>query len=80
MQALSRLLPRSPRRSRDRQDLEFRVVPVFNGVMRSLLAVERQVLRLGSLPFGSSIIAVAARSAGESPSRRDPGPDAGGGR
>jgi SAM-dependent methyltransferase len=59
------LVPRSHRRSRDRQQLEFRVVPVVNGLGRALLAAERQVLRLGSLPFGSSIIAVAARPGDE---------------
>ena len=63
MQALSRLLPWTHRRRRDRQDLEGRVVPGFNGLMRSLLALERGVLRRSSLPIGSSIIAVAARSA-----------------
>ena len=80
MRALSRLLPRSHRRSRDRQELEFRVVPVLNGLGRVLLAAERQVLRLTSLPFGSSIIAVAARSADEPASPRSPGPGGGGGR
>jgi len=59
------LLPRSHRRSRDRQQLEFRVVPVVNGLGRALLAAERQMLRLASLPFGSSIIAVAARPGDE---------------
>jgi len=61
MRAVSRFLPRSRRHRRDRQQLEFRVVPVINGLGRALLAAERQVLRLGSLPFGSSIIAVATR-------------------
>jgi SAM-dependent methyltransferase len=66
MRVLTRLLPPSQRRSRERQDLEFRVVPVVNDVLRSLLALERRLLRVGSLPFGSSIIAVAARGGGSS--------------
>jgi SAM-dependent methyltransferase len=66
MRALTRLLPASLRRNRARHDLEFRVVPVFNGVMRAVLAVERRLLRAATLPFGSSIIAVAARPGGAS--------------
>jgi 2-polyprenyl-3-methyl-5-hydroxy-6-metoxy-1,4-benzoquinol methylase len=61
MRALTLILPPSRRRTRERQDLEFRVVPVVNEVLRSLLALERRLLRVGSLPFGTSIIAVAAR-------------------
>jgi SAM-dependent methyltransferase len=59
--AFTGLLPRSWRRRRERQILEFRVVPVLNGLLKSLLAVERLVLRVGGLPFGSSLIAVATR-------------------
>ena len=80
MRAVSRLLPRSHRRSRDRQELEFRVAPFVNGLGGVLLAVERRVLRLTSLPFGSSIIAVAARPAEEPASPRRPGARGGGGR
>ncbi len=64
MRALTGLLPSSRRRSRERQDLEFRVVPVVNGVVRAVLAIERRILRVARLPFGSSIIAVAARPEG----------------
>jgi SAM-dependent methyltransferase len=60
MQALSRIRPRSPG-LRDTHDLEFRVIPLFNGMMRGLLALERRILRLVALPVGSSLIAVAAR-------------------
>ena len=63
MQALCRVLPPWHHRRRDRQDVEFRVVPGLNGLMRALLAVERRVVRRVSLPMGSSIIAVAARAA-----------------
>jgi SAM-dependent methyltransferase len=62
MRVLNHLRPPSRRRSRERQDLEFRVVPIVNDVLRSLLALERRLLRLGSLPFGTSIVAVAARA------------------
>jgi SAM-dependent methyltransferase len=61
MRALRRILPASFRRNRASQDLEFRVVPAFNDLMRAVLAVERRLLRAATLPFGSSIIAVAAR-------------------
>jgi len=61
MRVLARLVPGSWRRSRERQELEFRVVPVVNDVLRAALAVERRILHVASLPFGSSIIAVAAR-------------------
>jgi hypothetical protein len=43
------------------RNAELRVVPVINGVMRALLAVERRALRLGRPPFGTSLLAVAAR-------------------
>jgi SAM-dependent methyltransferase len=49
------------RDARARRDVEFRVVPVFNGAMRALLALEQLVLRVLPLPFGSSILAVARR-------------------
>jgi SAM-dependent methyltransferase len=66
MRALRRLLPASFRRNRASHDLEFRVVPVFNGLMRAVLAVERRSLRAVPLPFGSSIIGVAVRPGGAS--------------
>jgi len=58
---ITALLPRSWRRRRERQDLEFRVVPGVNGLLRAVLALERAFLRLAPLPFGSSIIAIATR-------------------
>jgi SAM-dependent methyltransferase len=61
MRALNRLRPPSRRQSRERQDLEFRVVPGVNDVLRAILAIERRLIRRASLPFGSSIIAVATR-------------------
>jgi SAM-dependent methyltransferase len=50
-------------RAHARREVEFRVVPVFNEAMRALLWVERRILRIFPLPFGSSILAVAARPA-----------------
>jgi SAM-dependent methyltransferase len=44
-----------------RRNLELRVVPGLNGLMRALLRLERPLVRRGALPFGSSLIAVAAR-------------------
>jgi SAM-dependent methyltransferase len=43
--------------------VEFRVVPVVNVLMRWVLWLERRIMRLVSLPFGSSIVAVAVRPA-----------------
>jgi SAM-dependent methyltransferase len=80
LRAVSRLVPSSHRRSRERQALEFRVVPVLNALVRAVLAVERRVLRLGSLPFGSSIIAVAVRPTDGPASPRSPRPGEGDGR
>lgn len=45
----------------ERRLVEFRVVAVVNLVMRWVLWLERRVMRLVSLPFGSSIVAVATR-------------------
>jgi 2-polyprenyl-3-methyl-5-hydroxy-6-metoxy-1,4-benzoquinol methylase len=47
---------------RKRRDLELRVVPVINGVLRAWLRIERAWLRRGSLPFGTSLLAIARRS------------------
>jgi SAM-dependent methyltransferase len=49
------------RRSAERRRTELRVVPGLNGLMRAVLALERPLVRAGRLPFGSSLIAVAAR-------------------
>jgi SAM-dependent methyltransferase len=45
----------------DRRRLELTVVPGLNEVMSAILALERPIVRLGGLPFGSSLIAVASR-------------------
>jgi len=45
----------------DRRKQEFRLVPVLNDALRGLLALERLCLGRLTLPFGSSIVAVAAR-------------------
>jgi SAM-dependent methyltransferase len=61
MRAAGALLPRPSDTRKQRQTREFRVVPVLNGLLRSVLAVERRLLRVSGLPFGSSLIAVARR-------------------
>jgi hypothetical protein len=48
-------------RSRRRATQELNVLPGFNGAMRGLLSFERLWLRRFGLPFGTSLIAVAAR-------------------
>lgn len=58
---VGRLLLGRGHRSADRRKLEFRIVPVFNDALRGLLALERLCLRRFAIPFGSSIVAVAAR-------------------
>jgi SAM-dependent methyltransferase len=40
---------------------ELTVEPVLNGIMRGVLRLERPLVRTALLPFGSSLIAVAAR-------------------
>ena len=44
---------------------ELRVVPGLNGALRAVLALERRLLRRVSLPWGTSILAVAARPVSE---------------
>jgi SAM-dependent methyltransferase len=41
---------------------ELGVTPVLNGVLRAILAVERRALRAFRPPFGTSLLAIAARS------------------
>jgi SAM-dependent methyltransferase len=48
----------------DRRRLKLRVVPALNQVMSAILALERPIVRLGGMPFGSSLIAVASRPPG----------------
>ncbi len=45
----------------ERRRSELGVTPVLNGLMRAVLRLERPLVRAGVLPFGSSLIAVAAR-------------------
>ena len=49
-------------RAGERRTAELRVFPALNEVLHFVLSLERFALRYVSLPFGSSIIAVAARS------------------
>jgi 2-polyprenyl-3-methyl-5-hydroxy-6-metoxy-1,4-benzoquinol methylase len=49
----------------ERRNVEMQVFPPVNLVLYLVLALERLVLRHVSLPFGSSILAVAARPASE---------------
>jgi SAM-dependent methyltransferase len=61
--ALRWLVRALPRRgsAMERRLGELRVTPVLNGLMRAGLRLERPLVRAGYLPFGSSLIAVAAR-------------------
>jgi len=45
----------------ERRKLELGVTPFLNGVMRALLRLERPLVLSGTLPFGTSLIAVAER-------------------
>jgi SAM-dependent methyltransferase len=44
-----------------RRKAELSVTPGLNGLMRALLRLERPLVRAGRLPFGTSLVAVAAR-------------------
>ncbi len=57
---LVRALP-GRRSAMERRQAELGVTPVLNGLMRTVLRLERPLVRAGLLPFGSSLIAVAAR-------------------
>jgi SAM-dependent methyltransferase len=57
---LVRSLP-GRRTAMERRQAELGVTPVLNGLMRAVLRLERPLVRAGLLPFGSSLIAVAAR-------------------
>jgi len=59
---VGRLLGRDTAQAAERRATELSIVPVLNPVLAGVLAVERLALRRGwSLPFGSSILAIAAR-------------------
>jgi SAM-dependent methyltransferase len=45
----------------ERRRVELAVTPVLNGLARAVLRLERPLVRAGRVPFGSSLIAVAAR-------------------
>jgi SAM-dependent methyltransferase len=45
----------------ERRQVELSVTPVLNGLARAVLRLERPLVRAARLPFGSSLIAVAAR-------------------
>jgi 2-polyprenyl-3-methyl-5-hydroxy-6-metoxy-1,4-benzoquinol methylase len=62
LRACGRLLPHGAALRRQK---EFQVVPGLNGVMNGVLAAERSLMRVWSLPFGTSLIAVAARPAAD---------------
>jgi SAM-dependent methyltransferase len=61
LRAVGRLLPGRLARAQERRDSELRVVPGVNGLFRGLLRLERLWLHVSSLPFGSSIVALARR-------------------
>ena len=58
---LGRLLPSARAPASSRRGMELRVVPGLNAAFRGVLALERLALPRLSLPFGSSIVAVASR-------------------
>jgi SAM-dependent methyltransferase len=49
------------RSAMERRRVELAVTPVLNELARAVLRLERPLVRAGVLPFGSSLIAVAAR-------------------
>lgn len=60
--AVSRRLRRlRGREAAPQKDAELRLVPGVNGALRALLKVERLALRASSMPFGSSLLAIARK-------------------
>ncbi len=59
---LERLVGRRETRADEGKPIEFRVIPGVNGMMQALLALERTVMDLVPVPFGSSLVAVAVRT------------------
>jgi SAM-dependent methyltransferase len=45
-----------------RRDAELRVIPLLNPIFRTALRLERWWLRRGTLPFGTSLLAIARRA------------------
>jgi SAM-dependent methyltransferase len=64
LRRLGRLLPLRSRSAHARRDAELRIVPGVNAIMVGLLRLERRLGRRVPLPFGSSLVAVAARPSG----------------
>jgi SAM-dependent methyltransferase len=64
---LGRLLRGRGRPVADQRKAELSVVPVLNGAMRAVLGLERKALRFVRPPFGTSLIAIAARRRGTLP-------------
>ena len=60
--AAGRLLRPRNRTFAEQRRAELGVVPVFNGLMRAVLGVERRALGLVRPPFGTSLLAIAARA------------------
>jgi SAM-dependent methyltransferase len=71
--ALGRVAGGGKARAAGRRATELSVIPGFNAALAALLVVERRWLRGGwSLPFGSSILAVAIRPARAGEGRKGP--------
>lgn len=66
--ALGRALTGRTRTVERRRIQEFQTIPVLNGLMLALLRAERRLARGWSLPFGTSLLAIAVRPADRVPS------------
>lgn len=62
--SFGRLLRRKGKTAADQRKAELGVVPFLNSVIGGVLALERRALRVVRPPFGTSLLAVAARSPG----------------
>ena len=58
---IGRLRGRGAASIEEQRRAELGVVPVLNDVLRGVLALERRMLGLVRPPFGTSLVAVAAR-------------------
>ena len=61
MRSAGRRLHGGRSRALERRRAEFRVVPGVNALMQGVLALERAAMAHASVPFGSSLVAVAVR-------------------
>jgi len=59
---IGRVLRGKGKTAADQRKAEMGVTPVLNSFMRGVLALERRALRAARMPFGTSLLAVAARS------------------